>query len=457
MVQPAPRPARRAGRRRAGLPRSAPDVSRRPRSARRRSSRRRRRPRRSRPRRPTSSASRTTPAAARRERQAARARREAELVIGRSREATSSVDDANISRRHAEIRQENGAYWIVDLGSTNGVEVNGRSGRPGAARGPRTASSSGGPTLVFESPAEPLLVEPILLGLKAAFLVLLYLFIWRVIRVRLARPAGARRRASSSRRPRRARTGAADGARAARAARRRREPVARGRLGARDRPGAAHDRARGRQRAPSSDGDDYASAHHARIESQRDGVWIVDLDSTNGTWVNGERMDGRRKLRDGDVVRIGQTELRFERMRIADHAGLHRPGPQAAAKRGLVRRRPAALRRRRRHGRRAGGRGRARGSRPRPSASSTRRTTSSGEERVEAIIQEANRRIYERAQRGRRRLRDGDDGHGRARRGRPDRDRPRGRLARLPRPRRHARAAHATTTRSSPTSSAAAA
>ena len=61
------------------------------------------------------------------------------------------------------------------------------------------------------------------------------------------------------------------------------------------------------------DGDDYASAHHARIESRRDGVWLLDLDSTNGTWVNGTRMDGRHRLRTGDVVRIGETELRFER------------------------------------------------------------------------------------------------------------------------------------------------
>ena len=60
-------------------------------------------------------------------------------------------------------------------------------------------------------------------------------------------------------------------------------------------------------------GDDFASARHARVESQRDGVWILDLGSTNGTFVNGERMDGRRKLREGDVVRVGQTELRFER------------------------------------------------------------------------------------------------------------------------------------------------
>ncbi len=60
-------------------------------------------------------------------------------------------------------------------------------------------------------------------------------------------------------------------------------------------------------------GDDYASARHARVETRRDGVWLLDLGSTNGTWVNGERMDGHRRLNEGDVVRIGQTELRFER------------------------------------------------------------------------------------------------------------------------------------------------
>jgi pSer/pThr/pTyr-binding forkhead associated (FHA) protein len=60
-------------------------------------------------------------------------------------------------------------------------------------------------------------------------------------------------------------------------------------------------------------GDEFASGHHARIESQRDGVWIFDLGSTNGTYVNGERIDGRHRLRPGDVVQVGETELRFER------------------------------------------------------------------------------------------------------------------------------------------------
>jgi hypothetical protein len=48
------------------------------------------------------------------------------VVIGRSRDCDIQLADANVSRRHAELRQEGAAYWIVDLGSTNGIEVNGR-------------------------------------------------------------------------------------------------------------------------------------------------------------------------------------------------------------------------------------------------------------------------------------------------------------------------------------------
>jgi pSer/pThr/pTyr-binding forkhead associated (FHA) protein len=49
------------------------------------------------------------------------------VVLGRSRECDIPIEDANVSRRHAELRQEGTAYWIVDLDSTNGIEVNGRS------------------------------------------------------------------------------------------------------------------------------------------------------------------------------------------------------------------------------------------------------------------------------------------------------------------------------------------
>jgi len=46
-------------------------------------------------------------------------------VIGRSRECDLQIEDPSASRRHAELRQEGTAYWIVDLDSTNGLEVNG--------------------------------------------------------------------------------------------------------------------------------------------------------------------------------------------------------------------------------------------------------------------------------------------------------------------------------------------
>jgi Protein of unknown function (DUF3662)/FHA domain len=48
------------------------------------------------------------------------------VVIGRSRECDVQLQDANVSRRHAEIRQEGPTFWVVDLDSTNGIEVNGR-------------------------------------------------------------------------------------------------------------------------------------------------------------------------------------------------------------------------------------------------------------------------------------------------------------------------------------------
>jgi hypothetical protein len=52
--------------------------------------------------------------------------RKRRTVIGRSRECDLQLSDPNVSRRHAELRQEGSAFWLVDLDSTNGVDVNGR-------------------------------------------------------------------------------------------------------------------------------------------------------------------------------------------------------------------------------------------------------------------------------------------------------------------------------------------
>jgi FHA domain-containing protein len=51
--------------------------------------------------------------------------RKRRTVIGRSKDCDIQLADPNISRRHAELRQEGTAYWIVDLDSTNGIEING--------------------------------------------------------------------------------------------------------------------------------------------------------------------------------------------------------------------------------------------------------------------------------------------------------------------------------------------
>jgi hypothetical protein len=48
------------------------------------------------------------------------------VVLGRSREADIVVNDPNVSRKHAELRREESGWQVVDLGSTNGIKVNGR-------------------------------------------------------------------------------------------------------------------------------------------------------------------------------------------------------------------------------------------------------------------------------------------------------------------------------------------
>jgi pSer/pThr/pTyr-binding forkhead associated (FHA) protein len=48
------------------------------------------------------------------------------VVLGRSKECDIQIMDPNVSRRHAEVRPQGEAYVVVDLGSTNGIEVDGK-------------------------------------------------------------------------------------------------------------------------------------------------------------------------------------------------------------------------------------------------------------------------------------------------------------------------------------------
>ncbi|HEX6117448.1 MAG TPA: FHA domain-containing protein [Solirubrobacterales bacterium] len=58
--------------------------------------------------------------------------------------------------------------------------------------------------------------------------------------------------------------------------------------------------------------DRFASQIHCRVYSKRNAYRLEDLGSTNGTFLNGEQVNGEVGLRDLDQIRIGDTEFRFE-------------------------------------------------------------------------------------------------------------------------------------------------
>ena len=64
--------------------------------------------------------------------------------------------------------------------------------------------------------------------------------------------------------------------------------------------------------------DSEVSALHAELH-HLGGEWTVVDDglSTNGTYVNGQRIGGRRRLRDGDRIRVGRTILAYRAARAA--------------------------------------------------------------------------------------------------------------------------------------------
>jgi Inner membrane component of T3SS, cytoplasmic domain len=156
-------------------------------------------------------------------------------------------------------------------------------------------------------------VAEVLLALKIAFLVLLYLFVLRVIR-----SAGRERPAPSQDSMILTPQGAA--------------AAGLGRSGSKRKPmrlvvqrspsleegdefplnSAPVTLGRGGQNDLVLSGDEFASARHARIEMRGDGAWVQDLDSTNGTYVNGARVIGAQRVKAGDVLRVGDTDLIVE-------------------------------------------------------------------------------------------------------------------------------------------------
>jgi pSer/pThr/pTyr-binding forkhead associated (FHA) protein len=58
--------------------------------------------------------------------------------------------------------------------------------------------------------------------------------------------------------------------------------------------------------------DPFASSVHSRVFPRGHFMYIEDMGSTNGTFHNGRRLRSAERLKTGDLVRIGETEYRYE-------------------------------------------------------------------------------------------------------------------------------------------------
>jgi hypothetical protein len=90
----------------------------------------------------------------------------------------------------------------------------------------------------------------------------------------------------------------------------------------------------------------YVSVRHARLLVEDDGAWIIDLNSTNGTRVNGRSASDWTRIKHGDLVLLGQVETLVESQPVAGRSqrpaappAPGHPGPAPAQISGKKRRR----------------------------------------------------------------------------------------------------------------------
>jgi len=194
----------------------------------------------------------------------------------------------NVSRRHAEIRHQEGIYFLVDLGSFNGTFLNGRRivNAEVLHENDVIQLGPGGPSFRFRAPSSPDSVRT----------------------SHLKHSGGLAHRSST--------------------------------ILANNESGALQDTLRGSETKPNqsriflqrafdqpqltigrSDQSDIRldglliSNNHARISQTSQGVVIEDLNSTNGTYVNGQRITGRKPFPAEDIVQIGPFLLRADPQR----------------------------------------------------------------------------------------------------------------------------------------------
>lgn len=238
-----------------------------------------------------------------------------ELTVGRSPDSDVFLDNEKVSRYHAVIQRREGQVLLTDNASSNGTFVNGsrvsgtvhlRDGdrirfavveavfhaalSPSRPAPPQPWGNGGGhgqwsptPTARHDVPSRPPTVEP------------------AAIRPLGPPPAQPRPGAGP------ARPGTAPGGPPA---------AALERLG--DAPILLSEGEIALGRVPGNDvvlNDSRVSSHHARIVHQEDAFVLIDLQSSNGTYVNGQRIAFPWTLEDGDEVVMGESEFIFRRLR----------------------------------------------------------------------------------------------------------------------------------------------
>jgi pSer/pThr/pTyr-binding forkhead associated (FHA) protein len=199
------------------------------------------------------------------------------ITVGRSTTSDITVADAKVSRAHARLDCKDAGCTLVDLGSANGVLVNGKRVER-TVLSPGDLIALGDSTLRFEVETPTSTAELIAIDSTAELDATLAEATVRMTLTDTALPRLAVHTAT------RTWDVLLD-----------QETLAIGR----------HSRSDLRLNFAS------ASRHHARIERVRGGFRIRDLGSTNGTWLGDQRIE-ERLLRDGDTIRIGDARLVFK-------------------------------------------------------------------------------------------------------------------------------------------------
>lgn len=190
-------------------------------------------------------------------------------VIGRLGDI--AVDDSRVSRKHAQVRLTDGALDLEDLGSTNGTKLNGQPLAAGVAQGLANGDviSLGGLELTVSLPGEGAKTAMGLSGRTAA------ISAPPTTDTALAYLVGDELRA----------------------------PLHAG-------TNSFGRKAENKIQIP----DPYSSGRHGEIEADETGIYLTDLGSTNGTFLNGAKLqpNQRVQVRPEDEIKIGESLFRIE-------------------------------------------------------------------------------------------------------------------------------------------------